>query len=249
MNGPSQRVVIVEGFLDRTFVAGLFESRRHCVPLGASGKPPPKDPWGIDVKGGQFALKTKSEAFVRIVPCENGQLDAKVKLFARGANTKPIDQLLVIPDSDLAPGEEIEGRLTSKRANLCGWCSGTPDPSDPRRFSAPGIATAAVGVWAAPDPVAPHLPTKQTLERLVVAAFAEARPDWMKHAQQFLVDRPAPPPVTGREHAMTIMAGWFSHRFSEGFFRAVWEIDDIARALEARLQAVGTLDALNQLAV
>ncbi len=47
---------------------------------------------------------------------------------------------------------------------------------------------------------------------------------------------------------MTLMAGWFSHRFSEGFFRAVWQLPEIASALETRLRATGTLQALDRIA-
>lgn len=47
---------------------------------------------------------------------------------------------------------------------------------------------------------------------------------------------------------MSLMAGWFSDRFSEGFFEAVWEDQSIARELELRLRLTLTYEALESVA-
>ncbi len=47
---------------------------------------------------------------------------------------------------------------------------------------------------------------------------------------------------------MALMAGWFSDRYSEGFFEAVWEDDSIAAELEKRLRMTQTFEGLEALA-
>lgn len=47
---------------------------------------------------------------------------------------------------------------------------------------------------------------------------------------------------------MTLMAGWFSGRYSEGFFEAIWEDAAIAAQLETRLVACGTWPSMERLA-
>jgi hypothetical protein len=94
----SQRVLVVEGFLDRAFVKGFLE-RRGCVSLGASGQPPPTDPWGATVKGGHYAFQTPAKAFLRVVPAQgDAALLNTVRTFVRDASTRPVEALVMIRD-------------------------------------------------------------------------------------------------------------------------------------------------------
>lgn len=239
----SQRVIVVEGFLDRAFLAG-FLKRSNCKSLGAPGAPAPKDPWGARVAGGQYAYETPTGVFVRVVPSNGDRgVDKNVELYVKDAVTRPIELLLAIVDPDVAAKTDWSGPLHSKVGNLAAKCAGTADPQNPRAFRAPGVDRAELGVWTT-DEVDARLPQKQTLERLVVAAIADAQPDRFAHVVQFLNTRPVPPPAQGKEEAMALMAGWFSWRLSEGFYEAVWEDPSIAAALEARLTKNGVLPAL-----
>jgi hypothetical protein len=242
----SQRVLVVEGFLDRAFVKGFLE-RRGCTSLGASGRQAPRDPWGAEVKGGQFAFRTASGAFLRVFPAqgEAGLLNA-VRLFIAGASTKPVDELVMVRDPDVDVGADWRGPLAARVANLLATEPTLAPLPAPNAFSGPGLASGCFACWAT-DEAAPSLPSKQTLERLVVAAVGEAHADWLAHATQFLGTRPSPPPPSGKEAAMTLMAGWYSGRLSEGFFEAIWADDAVARALERRLAASDTLAALDRL--
>ena len=64
----------------------------------------------------------------------------------------------------------------------------------------------------------------------------------------FLDGRAEPPPRTGKEEAMALMAGWFSSRYSEGFFEAVWEDELVAAELERRLRSTATFEAFELVA-
>lgn len=241
-----QRVLVVEGFLDRAFVAG-FLKRSHCKPLGAPGNPPPKDPWGAKVTAGQYAYATSSGVFVRVVPSGGSGVTTIVEIFARDAVTRPVDRLLALFDPDVAANADWQGPLESKVRTLATKCSGELLQQNPRAFRSPGVSLAEVGAWVCDDPD-PRLPQKQTLERLVVSAIASARPGWFEHVAEFLRTRPDPSGSRGKEEAMGLMAGWFSWRLSEGFYEAVWEDQAIATALERLLSNCGLLRSLSEFA-
>jgi hypothetical protein len=199
------------------------------------------------VRGGEYAFRTATGAFLRVVPAQGeAALLNTVRRFVRDAVTKPVEELLLVRDPDVDVGADWRGPMAARVANLLATePTLTPLPA-PNAFSGPGLASGCFACWAT-DEAVPSLPSKQTLERLVVAAVGEAHPDWLAHAAQFLGTRPSPPPPSGKEAAMTLMAGWYSGRLSEGFFEAIWADDAIARALERRLAASDTLAALERL--
>lgn len=240
----SQRVVLVEGFLDRAFVAGLLK-RLGCRSLGASGKPPPQDPWGADVKGGQYAFGTRSDAFIRLAAIGHNKFEKQVRLFSTLSKTQPVERLLIVPDADLPAGTDVTTFLQSKCAALANLCAGTQ--SSDSHFTSDSIPAGHVGVWSAADSD-PRLPPNQTLERLVCAATAAARPLRFENVRTFLDGRAEAPPRTGKEEAMALMAGWLSSRYSEGFFEAVWEDEMIATELERRLRTTSTFEAFELVA-
>lgn len=226
-----ERVIVVEGFFDRAFVKGVL-TRLGCESLFRPGTPV-KDPWGSNVTGGVYAFSTASNAFIRVVPVNGPNLDRRVKVLSEGAKTKPIEHLLVIPDADTQSGQDWKGAVDSKRQNL-------------KNLGAQ-IPRLDVGVWATDDGDA-SLPQQQALERLVVASIAAAYPARWSHAAGFLDQRPDRPSSTGREGAMALMAGWWSDRFSEGFYSAVWEDEEITTQLIKRLQAAQTWEPFVKIA-
>src|SRR5579862_2913081 len=105
----SQSVIICEGFYDRDFWAGwltFLGCNDPGVPLpGKTDRMPIKDPKGKSVAGGHFAFLSKSQHFIRIVPCKGRQRvlrAADVYLSDRAA--APIKRLVVNIDSDDSAG-------------------------------------------------------------------------------------------------------------------------------------------------
>jgi hypothetical protein len=70
----SESVILCEGFHDRAFWDGWLTSlgcNSDGYKPGTPGFPAP-DPWGAEVRGGQFAYRSMSASFVRVRPC-NGR--------------------------------------------------------------------------------------------------------------------------------------------------------------------------------
>ena len=242
---PIQRVILVEGFHDRAFVNGLLQ-RLGCLPLGASGKPPPLDPWGGKVMGGQYAFESKTKKFIRLMSIGGGGFEKKVRTWAEESKTQPIDRLLIVPDSALPPQVSPDAFIRSRRDAFGGLCEEVQYLSE-RSFSSRQIPRVDVGAWSATDDLV-GLPPKQTLERLVCAAIATTHRDWFMSATAFVSGRPSAPPPSGKEASMTLMAGWFSRWGSDGFFEAVWQDETLARELELRLRVTETYEALEAVA-
>ncbi|MBL8916365.1 MAG: hypothetical protein JNM17_37035 [Archangium sp.] len=237
--------MIIEGFTDRAFVTGILK-RLGCVSLGASGQPPPLDPWKAKVTGGQHAWESSTGAFIRVVAANNDDLEKRVRVFAATAATTPTEILLVVPDSDQNPGDAPLPELQRRLNEMKKFFTGVADVG-PRAFSSTEIGHVAAGVWSEQEPGA-DLPATQTLERMVSASFRSVHPARFSEVTNFLTSRTAAPLPTGKEQAMALMAGWYSDRYSESFFEAVWEDAAIATDLERRLRATGTYEAFERIA-
>ena len=109
MSDLGESVIYCEGYLDRAFWKGWL---RHlgCTDLGEPepgrpGKRPVYDPWGDEVKGGQFGFLSGSDHFIRVVPC--GGRD-KIVGFARrrlrDRQRRPLANLILNVDSDRNAG-------------------------------------------------------------------------------------------------------------------------------------------------
>lgn len=255
MSDPIESVIFCEGYHDRAFWKGWLQHCR-CTNLaepeaGREGPKPVYDPWGDRVAGGQYGFRSRSEHFIRVVPC--GGKD-KIVGFARrrlkDRERRPLANLILNVDSDQNAG------LTE-----VGTCGISPQRFEQlvREFDpaaqvgttnhvALGDTQLYVIRWETEDPTARGLPEKQTLERLVCAAVVSAYPDRAEPLQNWLDSRPVPPPANPKEHAWSYMAGWYADHGCEDFYTHVWRDESIVAELEARLRAAGTWAAIEQVA-
>src|SRR5947199_7771732 len=95
----SESVIVCEGYHDRAFWAGWL-TRLGCtdpgLKPGSSTRKPIIDPWGDEVRGGQFAYHSQSGAFLRVVPAHGRTkvlTAARVRLLGRAS--RPLARLLI----------------------------------------------------------------------------------------------------------------------------------------------------------
>lgn len=247
-----ESVIVCEGYHDRAFLNGLL-LWRGCEALKDK---PYRD--GKKVKGkGQYAFRTPRGGWLRLVPSHgDSRLLESSETFIREGKTHPLARLLIVRDDDNLAVARDGGEAThdAQRAALESWARSLGarrlDGTEDFELGG-GVCPTRISfmIWRSPDPDALHLPAKQTLERLVCAAIAEAHGPRCKAVEAWLASRPDPPPdeLLHKSHAASHMAGWFSDRGYEGLFGAVWDDDGIRDALLKRLRetgADGVIDAL-----
>jgi hypothetical protein len=241
----SESVILCEGFHDRAFWDGwltLLGCNSDGFKPGTPGFPA-TDPWGTEVRGGQFAFRSKMGDFLRIRPCNgksNVLREARIRLTQR--TTKPLLRLVLNVDVDtsaagMAPVtglrqqdvlHEVQKIAPAAVLNAVG------------EIEVDGGATKVCLVrWEASDPPAPGLPDQQTLERLASAALVAAYPARAAAVQNWLDGRPSPPASDPKEHAWSYMAGWHAEHGCEEFYSNLWTDLQVAAQLETRLRASG----------
>ncbi|WP_147443769.1 hypothetical protein [Corallococcus sicarius] len=240
-----ESVIVCEGYHDRAFWDGWL---RHlgCNSLRTPSKNVVKDPWGNRVTGGQYGYESASGEFVRIVPCGGDDFvpeELRTKLSGRA--TKKIRQLVVNYDADsdarvdAMAGHGIQSALQSVENIVKEF-----DPQFTRSLSGDflldgGTTTVSVVVWWTPDPHAPGLPWKHTLERLVCASLSDAFPGRAGAVEQWLASRPMGPTSGPKEYAWSNMAGWYAEKGCEAFYSSLWDAPQVVTALKNRLLQAG----------
>lgn len=262
MSGPSESVILCEGFDDRAFWAEMLERRFHFRDA-REGRRRAVDPFGKPVEAGQFAFLSPAGRFVRITPCSGraGVFDHLAIRLARRVD-HPASRILISVDSDAAKVAEV-GASVSATLDAVAERVRRADPAFKRLpgddFSLDdGATVVAAVVWSSDDDSA-DLPRKQTLERLVCAALQGAYPARAAAVSRWLEERPLPPfprtdtederrlSIEPKEHAHSHFAGWFAEHGCDDFFRAVWRDEAIARELETRLRTSGAWGKISSL--
>lgn len=206
--------LIVEGFGDRAFFAALLR-RQGWVDAGGPGKPRPRLR-GRQVSGGRFLLRHGSAELV-VVPAQGtGKRMSAVERNLHATDCQPGDRVLRIRDDDTDSADE----------------PGTPTDAPP---AASDLPTEELRLTC-PDPSDPRLPEKQTLERLVVAALLAVHGDRVSSVRNWLDQRPDPAGPDHKASAWTCYAGWLTDHCPGDLFRAVWDEEPVAAALEDRLK-------------
>ncbi len=254
----SESVVLCEGYLDRAFWAGWLE-RLECKDPGrptdeSAARKRVFDRAGKQVTGGQFAFDSKSEKFVRVVPCrgkDNIWREMDTRLGRR--DMRPVLARLVINrDADVPAQSKRKGSSGVTPADLLAHIKKTEPSAELNEQEEIELDEGATKVclvrWEALDEDAPGLPKKQTLERLVCAAIIAVYPERAPAVHAWLNSRPDPPPADPKEHAWSYMAGWYAAHGCEDFYRAVWRDHEVATALESRLRKSGALRIAEALA-
>jgi len=244
----SESVIYCEGYHDRAFWMGWLKylgcADPGIPPAGRTGRVPVFDPWGDEVKGGQYAYHSPSTQFLRVVPC-NGKTKvlpaARIRLGQR--NTKALRRLVINIDSDVTATGARAAPSGLQRADVQQFAR-TFDPgasvnADGEIELDGGATKIALVRWEVSDPPAPGLPDQQTLERLTSAALVAAYPARASAVQSWLDGRPITPGSDPTEHAWSYMAGWYADHGCEAFYSNLWNDSQVAAALEARLRSSG----------
>lgn len=253
----SESVVLCEGYHDRAFWAGWLRSLR-CTDLAQQSQSRSDarirvgDPWDVPVTAGQYGYHSRSEKFIRLVPCGGDRrkilreaterLNEEHQRFREGAAQPRLMRLVLAIDSDLYADGGI-GKTGFRHQDLLAWLKNLGFAYEERE---PGVLVLFDGRtslslvrWEAGDAPRPGLPNQQTLERLVSAAVTAAYPQRAPAVQQWVDSRPDGPPPGPKEFAWSYMAGWYAEFGCQAFYEEVWRDERIAEELTARLTACG----------
>jgi len=251
----SESAVLCEGYHDRAFWAGWLVSL-GCTDEGfrpgTTGFPRP-DPWGDEVRGGEFGYHSNSYAFIRIVSC-GGKSQVLPRAGRRLNNRarKPLIRLIISVDPDVnvaGPGAATGLRRQDvlqfvQHYDPAASISGTGE------IEIDGGATKiSLARWEAADPAPPALPDQQTLERLACSSIVAAYPARGDAVRDWLAARPLPPPADPKAHAWSYMAGWYAQHGCEFFYSHLWNDPLVARELESRLRPSGAWQVAEALAL
>ncbi len=244
----SESVILCEGYHDRAFWAGWL-LHLGCVdpglpPAGHSLRSRVLDPWNDPVTSGHFAYYSKNGRFLRVVPCGGRSMilpAARRRLGQRGA--KALERLVLTIDADVHPDGRSTGATGLRQQDVLHQVQQIDPPASMNADGEIEIDAGATKValirWETNDPAAPGLPNQQTLERLVSAALAAVFPPWAKAVQAWLDGRPNQPPPDPKEHAWSVMAGWYAEHGCEDFYSNLWRDPVVMRELESRLRSSG----------
>lgn len=248
-------LVLVEGFDDRGFWAGLLLRAFGCVEPGgftAEEKSRLRPVLHGKYKGAFVYLTSCRRRVVRVMPYQTqapAGLYRLLDLELSGRTTRsgpPLTAVIVNADQDADAGTP----LPRGPADLQSWLATKghgPVAPLPRGARLPDGTEVHLATWHAPDPPAEDLPAKQTLERIVCAALRDVVPAWNASAHAWLGERPDARGPDHKARAATLWAGWFADGGWGGFHERLWTDGVIAAALRTRLEATGVwalVDAL-----
>ena len=250
-------MLLCEGYHDRAFLTGWLQ-HLGCTDLGvmnASGAVRvPVDPWGQTVKGGQFALQTRSGRFVRIVPCKgktNVLRTARLRLGKR--EQEQLTRLVLCVDPDNNPTDPADAQTGMRPEDVERFVH-TFDPNTQRsdetsEFVLDGGKTRLALIrWEAPADVLPGVPNQQTLERLVCLSLHRAFPERGVWVQRWLDGRPAPTDAGSKAFVWSHMAGWYADHGCDYFFRHLWQEPPVAAQIETLLRQSGAWQVMEKFA-
>ena len=250
----SESVILCEGYHDRAFWQGWL-MHLGCVDPGAprtgkSERSPVLDDVGIPVTRGQYGFRSRSDAFVRLVPCHGKanvlpQMRARLK---RRQKSPELTRLVISVDPDVEVGADDATTGLRKQDVLAMVQSLDPSAHEADGDVAIGETRVSLVRWEADDEPGAGVPSQQTLERLVSAALVAAYPARGEAVQEWLKARPEPPPATVKEYAWSHMAGWYAHSGCERFYSGLWEDASVAKQLEDRLRRSGAWRVAESLA-
>ena len=242
----SESVILCEGYHDRAFWAGWL-THLGCTDLGvrADGARRCKvyDPGNDLVKRGEYAYRSRSGRFLRVVPCSgknNVPRMAESRLNDR--RDKALAHLVLNVDSDqIAAWLDDPARTTVEPTDVGRVVEtfGTVEENGNGDLVLDGGTIVSAVCWEAGDPPTAGLPAQQCLERLVCAALVAAYPRRGPAVTNWLDSRPDAPVAGPKEFAWSHMAGWYAEYGSETFFRKLWLDASAVAELQPRLTACG----------
>ncbi len=238
----SESVILCEGYFDRAFWAGWL---KHLGCEDPSTRGPVNDALGRPVSQGQFMYRSKSEKYIRIVPCGGKpqvREQARRQLGQRNMDPRLVRLVITVdPDVNAHTSTEATGLTIQGVGNLAReYDPQAAETADRDIAIDSGERLVSLVRWEAEDPPIAGVPSRQTLERLVCAAIVAAYPDRGPAVDTWLQSRPDPPPVPNpKEPAWSYMAGWYAEAGCEAFYRVIWDDPTIRAQLQARLTKFG----------
>ncbi|NQT14747.1 MAG: hypothetical protein HQ582_18475 [Planctomycetes bacterium] len=172
----SESVILCEGYLDRAFWAGWL-ARLGCTVRKEGNQI--YDAMGKPVQKGQYMYRSRSDRFVRVVPCHgksNVRPESRQRLAQR--TLRPSLTRLVVnvdPDVDTQESSAATGlRRQDIHAFVRQFDPDAAETSEGDSALDGGETLVSLVRWEAEDHDALGVPTQQTLERLVCAALVAA---------------------------------------------------------------------------
>lgn len=242
-----QHIILCEGYDDRAFWCGWL-LRLRCQDLSKQSRSV-SDPWGRKVTGGQFGFKTPGGTFVRLQPCQGKpKLKPSTHSLVKKHPTNPIGRLLVSFDAD----DDATGAPTTSSRDFFADIVRSLDPEakldETNACTFQGIELAPV-IWTCSDEDTRCLPSKQPLERLVVASIVHAHPDRGNAVRDWLDASPlVDGDITHKHFSLSHMAKWYTKHGCDAFYKEIWQEDAVREQLEARLRSCGAWQHVQDLA-
>lgn len=243
----SESYVLSEGYHDRAFWKGYL-LHLGCTDPGARPqglRAKVFDPFGSPVASGHFAFRSRSGAFVRVVPAGGKSLIPELlKTRLKESEIKPLRRLVVNVDLDQhADGSPSVGTLITfhqLETVVREFDSGAQVDAQGDILIRGGETKVSLIPWRSPDPSGQEIPNQHSLERLICAALMAVYPKRGPAVQTWLNSRPDATPAGPKEYAWSYLAGWHADTGSyEGFCSAIWNNEQVAAQLKSRLEASG----------
>ncbi len=261
------RLILCEGYDDRSFLAGFFRHHCQCTEPAPDARPRSKYGKGVYV----FSTADGSHE-IHVLPC--GSVSQLLTAFKNSmqeiasAVDSEVDFVTMFTDHDTLPeGREPAIADTSspfiKPASIKDFLNGAkikfredPHGDIPQwhveKADKSQCVVALLHIRTHDPAPRPGLPSKQTLERLVCHAIAKAHPDRPITVTDWLASRKDKPARTDRqeskEHSYSYLAGWYASDGCDYFFRHIWEQAQPREHLIQEMRDTGILQTLESLA-
>ncbi len=261
------RLILCEGYDDRSFLAGFLQHHCQCTEPAAAKRTRSK--YG----NGAYVFFTAGGSHeIHVLPC--GSVSQVLQSFknnvqAAASGVHPeIDCLTLFTDHDTLPDRQesgdansapplikpqsIKGLLDRAEIQYQESANGDIPQWQIEKADKSKCVVALLHVRTHDANLRLGLPSKQTLERLVCHAIAKAHPDRAKTVGDWLASRQDKSTHTDRqeskEHAYSYLAGWYASDGCDYFFRHIWEQVETKKHLIQEMRDTGILQALESMA-
>jgi len=175
-----ERVLLCEGFHDRSFLKGWILRRAKCSDPGAPKGGGPRervvDHARKPVSEGQYLFHTPTENHVRVVPCHGDSKLVPAAVHRVRRATQNVRRVVLCVDDDGTSPPGVADRAQRVRMNLLNAIQKDDSSAalNVRGEIVAGQILLSVVSWHCHDEPAPGIPSQQSLERLVCASIAAA---------------------------------------------------------------------------
>jgi len=234
--------VLCEGFHDRDFLAGWFETVAGWTDPTNGGTRPLALFAEEKVNKGAY-LFTKQDCVICLGPMQGRpRLRNRLREWLEEIRTLESPKyagIIVVAGGDHLPSETADPVESLVRQEL--GQAGSP-PAGPLPWKHLSVDIDVVSMRTGPVRDIPGLPQRETLERIVATAFARAYPKRFVAMMNWLGSRPDLVGSTPKTVNWSIMAGWFAEGGCTDFLRrAVWADAAMCAQLQGVVQATGLI--------